>query len=85
LWVVVQWQDQSGEWHTVEGWQGTFDEFNDGISQKTWWVDRADFGKGPFHWVVYEGQGSRSLVESESFFLPQSTGRTVKVEVSLAP
>jgi hypothetical protein len=85
LWVVVEWQDRSDNWHAVEGWQGTFDEFNDGVGKKVWWVGKADFGKGPFRWVVYEGQGGKWLVKSESFFLPQSVCKTVKVEVSLEP
>jgi hypothetical protein len=25
LWTSVQWQDAGGEWHAVEGWQGTLD------------------------------------------------------------
>ena len=81
LWTVVQWQDALGGWHNVEGWQGTLDEGD----KKTWWVDKADYDKGPFRWVVYQGQGGDLLATSESFYLPSSHGQTVRVEVSLTP
>jgi hypothetical protein len=81
LWTVVQWQDALGGWHDVEGWRGTLDEGD----KKTWWVDKADYAKGPFRWVVYQGQGGDLLGTSESFYLPSGHGQIVTVEVSLAP
>ena len=94
LWTIVQWQDHWGDWHDVEGWQGTFDEFdvcyqNEGgetvcEGQKVWWVAQADFGKGPFRWVVYRGPGGRLFAQSESFYLPHF-GEIVRVEMSLVP
>lgn len=85
LWVVVQWQDRSGDWHNVEGWQGSFDEFNDGVGKKTWWVDKADFDKGPFRWVIYQGKEGNLLVPTESFYLPRSIDQVVIVEVLFVP
>ena len=76
--TVVQWQDVSGAWHDVEGWQGAFDEGN----KKTWWVAKADFGKGPFRWAVT--QGCAMLASSETFYLPTVTGQVVDVSVSLS-
>jgi hypothetical protein len=35
LWTVVQWQDRGGNWHDVEGWQGTPDGIVDGEGRKT--------------------------------------------------
>lgn len=79
LWTVVQWQDNLGDWHDVEGWQGTLDEGD----VKVWWVARADLGKGPFRWLVT--QGGELVATSEAFYLPGSAGETTRVSVSLAP
>lgn len=87
-WTVVQWQDGWGAWHDVEGWQGTLDEVTvsgeDVVGQKTWWVAKADLGKGPFRWVVYLARGDRLLGTSEPFDLPGSVGAVTAVEVWLA-
>jgi len=74
-------QDALGGWHDVEGWQGALDK----ESSKGWWVAAQDYGKGPFRWAVYEGQGGKRLAASESFYLPSSHGQVVRVEISLAP
>ena len=81
LWAVVQWEDDAGGWHDVEGWRGTLDEGN----KKVWWVSKADFDKGPFCWVVYQGERGELLAESESFYLPHYDNETVLVEVALVP
>jgi len=88
LWTVVQWQDAWGEWHDVEGWQGTLDtvavgENGEIVGQKLWWVATADLGKGPFRWLVYESERGKRLSASETFYLPDSKGETAPVEVSL--
>ncbi|HHS98158.1 MAG TPA: hypothetical protein ENK08_09765 [Chloroflexi bacterium] len=87
-WTVVQWQDGWGAWHDVEGWQGTLDGVTvsgeDVVGQKTWWVAKADLGKGPFRWVVYLARGERLLGTSEPFDLPGSGGAMTTVEVRLA-
>lgn len=75
LWTAVQWQDADNNWHTVEGWQGTFNP--DGMV--TWWVAPVDLGKGPFRWQVFEGEGGTQLVVSDAFYLPESTLQTVVV------
>ena len=80
LWTVVQWQDDSGNWRTVEGWQGTTYEDNHVL----WWVSHADLGKGPFRWVVYRSPGGVWLGNSQSFNLPGYAGATVKVEMMLS-
>lgn len=91
LWTIVQWQDRWGDWHEVEGWQGTLDEVNrdEGAGvwegKKVWWVAKADLGTGPFRWVVYRARGSKPVAQSESFYLPDSSGERVRVEVSLGP
>ena len=81
-WTVVQWQDRSGEWHDVEGWQGSFDEFSGDVGTKTWWVAKSDLAKGPFRWMIYRGKGGRLLEQSLEFYLPTSVGERVVVEAN---
>ncbi|MBN1814562.1 MAG: hypothetical protein JXA14_22170 [Anaerolineae bacterium] len=90
LWTIVQWQGNEGNWHNVEGWQGTFDmvkvdEDGEVMGQKTWWVGASDLGKGPFRWQVYRGKGGMLVATSEPFDLPDATGLGVTIEVVLAP
>ena len=82
LWTVVQWQKQ-GVWYDVTGWRGTLDKVVDGTGQKTWWVGKDDLGRGPFRWVVYRNEDGPILVISESFYLPDASGTSVKVDVDL--
>jgi hypothetical protein len=76
LWSVVQWQDAAGNWHDVEGWRGTVE----GI--RVWWVAEADFGKGPFRWVIYQGQDGPRLATSPPFYLPSQANQTLQIQVS---
>ena len=85
LWTTVQWQDIQGRWHVVEGWRGTPDEVANGVGTKVWWVAQADFGTGPFRWVVHQEQGGEHLAASDPFTLPQAAGVTEQMEVLLAP
>jgi hypothetical protein len=80
LWTLIQWQDAQGQWHDVDGWQGTVD----GTSQ-IWWVAPRDLGKGPFRWQIYQSRGGPLLATSEAFSLPRRTGETVRVDVTLKP
>lgn len=75
LWTVVQWQDNAGGWHTVEGWQGALDAG----AQKVWWVAEKDFGAGPFRWALYRGQRGRLLAAGKPFYLPRAANQTVTV------
>ena len=87
LWTVVEWQDEDGDWHVVEGWQGTLNEVTVKggvvIGQKAWWVAEANLGSGPFRWLVYHQQDGALLAASETFDLPDSVGELVAVDVSL--
>jgi hypothetical protein len=80
LWTMIQWQDARGQWHDVDGWQGTVDG-----ALQIWWVAPRDLGKGPFRWRVYQNPGGLLLATSESFALPHATGETVRVDVGLTP
>ncbi len=77
-WTVIQWQDSAGGWHDVDGWQGTLEAGN----QKMWWLAPDLFGKGPFRWVVFQGDRARQLAASASFYLPGLAGEKRQVEVS---
>jgi len=80
LWTIVQWQDSAGGWHDIEGWQGTLNEGH----KKGWWVAPAIFGEGPFRWTVYQSKGGQLLATSDSFYLPASAGKKVRVGMSLS-
>lgn len=64
--TAVQWQGEYRNWHTVEGWQAPFNEYK----QVTWAVAAADYGKGPFRWVIYENDVA--IENSSDFYLPNS-------------
>ena len=78
-WSVVQWQDDAGGWHDVEGWQGTLDA----SGQRRWWVAAKDFGKGPFRWAVYDGPGGLLVGTSQAFQLPDWANQVLRTEVSI--
>ena len=85
LWTVVQWQDDLGRWHDVEGWRGRLDRMQGGLGLKTWWLADNLFGRGPFRWLVGQAEGGPPLARSESFYLPVTVGETMGVEVLLGP
>ena len=89
IWTLIQWQDRSGAWHEVAGWQGKLDEVTiaDGAvtGEKTWWVGARDLGTEPFRWMVFQRQDGPLLATSEPFELPTLAGQTVEVTLSLAP
>lgn len=76
MWAAVQWQDDQGNWHDVEGWQGELSM--DG--EQLWWVDPSDYGRsGNFRWVVYLYQGGPQIANTYTFYLPGSAGENVHV------
>ena len=77
-WAVVEWQDNTGGWHAVEGWSGSLDE----KGNQRWWVAAQDFDTGPFRWVVTQGQGGPAWGISQIFSLPAAAGETTQVSVS---
>ena len=85
IWAVVQWQDSSGGWHAVEGWQGPPDEVTNGIGKKAWWLSDSVLGQGPFRWAIRQGAGGQRLGASVPFFLPDQAGERLVIEISLAP
>jgi len=82
LWTAVEWQDDQEQWNVVEGWQDGFDAVDAGVGKKSWGVDDAVLGKGPFRWVVYGQQGGARLAVSDEFTLPTSSSGTVVVTVA---
>ncbi len=85
LWTGVQWQDAAGNWHDVEGWRGPLDEVTKGEGRKVWGLSEALYGAGPFRWVVYQSQQGEVLVASESFDLPDYTGKVSRITVEIGP
>ncbi|MCP4423987.1 MAG: hypothetical protein GY803_05815 [Chloroflexi bacterium] len=80
LWTIVQWKDGLGDWHNVDGWQGTLD---DGVT-KQWWVAPDNFDTGPFRWTAYDGVEGEFLAASEEFDLPARAKQFVLVDLSVA-
>jgi len=64
----------------MDGWQGTLDEGD----QKMRWLAPDLFGKGPFRWLVYQGERGNLLATSDPFYLPYAEGEKLWVEVSLS-
>jgi len=78
LWTIIQWQDTSGDWHDVEGWQGSLEQH----TTKIWWLPDYLFGAGPFRWRVTRERGGVVLGTSEPFTLPQTANKTLWVDVT---
>jgi uncharacterized repeat protein (TIGR01451 family) len=82
LWAGVEWLDGANNWHRVEGWQNALP---DGGGVQDWWVSQADFGKGPFRWVLYAGSDKSTVLgASEPFNLPASTAAPLQISLALA-
>jgi uncharacterized repeat protein (TIGR01451 family) len=82
LWAGVEWLDGANNWHRVEGWQNALP---DGGEAQDWWVSQADFGKGPFRWVLYAGSDKSTVLgASEPFNLPASTAAPLQISLVLA-
>lgn len=74
--VAVQFSDGSGHWFTVSGWTSTLDRVTDNllVPYKQFTVFAANFGQGPFRWVVYQMDGKTVWGISDSFNLPSGGG-----------
>ena len=77
IWSMIQWQDAHGEWHDLDGWQGSLEP--DGT--KTWWVAQKDFGTGPFRWLLLDSAEGEILNISDPFTLPSSFNEMGIVEM----
>lgn len=81
VWTEVQWIDDNNVWHPVEAWRGPLNE----PYTVSWTVLPTEYGKGPFRWVVYDGEGGGTLAISSWFFLPSHNKQILHVNISLAP
>jgi hypothetical protein len=81
LWTRLQWQDASGNWHDIEGWQGSFNP----DQRVLWYIGSEQLGAGPFRWLVDESQGGERLGMSQPFNLPSRGGELLRVTVALTP
>ncbi|MCP4543570.1 MAG: hypothetical protein GY832_41180 [Chloroflexi bacterium] len=83
LWTVVQWQDEKGNWHDVDGWQGNPIAYSTGEAIVMWWLPDELLGQGPFRWVVYQSQAGQWLTISAVFHLPSLVNQVEEVRVSI--
>jgi len=73
--TAVQWQDHKEKWHVVEGWQAPFNKYN----QVAWAVAEDEYGKGPFRWVILDGD---TITDSSTdFYLPLSAAESVIIHM----
>src|SRR5688500_11906546 len=79
VWTVVQWQNGTGDWADVEGWQGLLEG-----DKKAWWVSRDILSKGPFQWVVYADEKRATVLGSQPFYLPSAVGEIQRVDMLLS-
>jgi len=70
--VWVEYGDGAGNWFKVDGWLGTLDVVTDNllVPYKQWTVFQANFGQGPFRWVVINASNNTVWGISDSFSLP---------------
>ena len=66
LWTSVQWQDEQGVWINASGWQSDFNADN----MVVWAVAPAEYGTGPYRWVIYAEEGGDIQAMSDLFELP---------------
>lgn len=80
-WTKVQWQNASGNWIDVDGWQGSFHpESSDSSLFVEWWVGPEIMGDGPFRWVIYaDGYANQYLSTTRTFSLPQTNLQSIVV------
>jgi hypothetical protein len=79
LWTAAQWQDGTGDWHTVAGWQGPFGPYG----FVGWWFSPRDVGTGPFRWLILAGPGGDVLAVSDPFDIPGHREATLQVHVTM--
>jgi len=86
LWTEVEWTDGEN-WFVVEGWRGQMDNIaqEDGqwVSLREWWVGGKDLNSGPFRWVIYDHEGGKELLTSDTFMLPAYSGATMSIDVTV--
>lgn len=83
LYTVVQWQDNDGVWHDVQGWQSQLLVQEEKPAIQTWAVAPSHFGRGPFRWLILDHEMHEVLGVSTNFFLPQMSHTSVSVEINL--
>ena len=82
-WTEIEWQDpNTGDWHKVDGWRGSM--IADGSTAvQVWWVDRDQFGDGPFRWLVYDAEGGELVATSENFETPKNNEQVITVTMAI--
>lgn len=72
--LVIQYQDVSGAWKDVTGWQSVVTIDARGLATVQWGVEKVSFGQGPLRWVIYGEKGGAVVGYSPTFNLPTDVG-----------
>ncbi len=72
----VEYGDSAGNWNKVDGWASKLvtATANLNVPFIQWTVLQANFGQGPFRWVVFNADGKSVWGISDSFNLPAGGG-----------
>jgi len=81
-WVGVQWQDPAGAWHNIDAWVGPLDPKQGGYVVHS--VNPANFGTGPYRWILWDKQGGKVVAMSAPFSFP-TYGTVVGSLINLSP
>ena len=82
-WAGVQWGDPSGtHWFNIAPWFGAVNQTE---GRMAFWVNPAQFGTGPYRWVIYTqdpAHGGTLWGVSDPFFFPRTAQEWVWVNVT---
>ena len=81
-WTQVQWQDNSGTWHNVDGWGGQPTYNHDSHNYEVeWWLDKGHFAAGPFRWKILASKSDSNFAHySDPFYLPSRSNTTTVID-----
>lgn len=77
-WTEIEWQDDLGSWHRVNGWKG-----NTTAGNVQWFVGPELFQAGPFRWLVFSEENGDFLVTTRQFCLPAYANEIMILAVNL--
>lgn len=77
-WTVIQWQDNRGRFHDVEGWRSQLSAQR----RQRWWVASKDAETGLFRWQIYDSNTNYVIWTSQTFYLP-ADGQELTIEADI--
>ena len=82
-WAGVQWGDPSGtHWFNIAPWFGAVNQTQ---GRMAFWANPAQFGTGPYRWVIYTqdpARGGTLWGVSDPFFFPRTAQEWIWVKVT---